>query len=474
MVAPKKSSLTRSAFALVVVSFLLSTVVSLMSLHAMSRHNVREMNKVLATQIYDYMSSELTGPIMAARTMSSNSFLGDMLVREGEMDKGEFVTAMREYLVGTENGLGYQASFVISDVSKNYYTREGLNRIIDPAGSAEDKWYAEFAESGARYDLDVDNDEKNKSDLMVYVNARIDDGTHGLLGVCGVGVRMTGIQELFKTFEESFGVKINLVDENGIVQVDTNSDNIEAVDLGNMISGKKSRDYMYEELGGERFAVTKYVEDLGWYLVVQSDGSNEAGQFASIIGLNVALCVFVLVAIVIALRVNQRRTNELANASLVDQVTQVYNKHSFELDKARMGEGTAPSDLVCMTVDVNGLKRVNDTLGHDAGDELILGAAECLRACLAGHGKVYRTGGDEFCALLRVTPEELERIQADLPAAVQRWSGTMVESLSVSCGYAAAWEFPEGDVALLVKISDERMYEDKTAFYERTGAVRRT
>ena len=52
------------------------------------------------------------------------------------------------------------------------------------------------------------------------------------------------------------------------------------------------------------------------------------------------------------------------------------------------------------SVDVNGLKKVNDTKGHTAGDELIKGAANCLTLAVGNNGKVYRTGGDEFMAVL--------------------------------------------------------------------------
>ena len=95
------------------MSFLLSTGVSLFSLHLMSEHNEREVNKVLATQVYEYISSELSGPIMAARTMSSNSFLVDVLKNESELGEDAFTRSMVSYLAGIENGLGYQASFVI-------------------------------------------------------------------------------------------------------------------------------------------------------------------------------------------------------------------------------------------------------------------------------------------------------------------------------------------------------------------------
>ena len=467
-----KQSIAKIAFALVIVSFLLSTLVSLFSLHLMNERNVREMNRVLTTQVYDYIMGELSGPIMSARTMASNSFLVDTLQNEEQTDDDQFETAMVKYLSSIERSLGFQQSFVVSDASKRYYTRDGLYKTIDLL-SDEDAWYAAFVESGSSYDLDVDSDEKNNGDLTVFVNARVEDNKRNLLGVCGIGVRMMGIQDLFRNFEQNYNVKINLVDASGIVQVDTNSDNIGAVNLHDMIAGKKSGEYVYEELDGGKFAMTKYVDAFDWYLIVQSNGPNESNQFVSIILLNVGLCLFVLVALFVALRITRRRTDELTTASLIDHPTSLYNKRAFAHDLAELSTNQADKDLVCVTVDVNGLKTVNDTVGHEAGDELIKGAADCLRSCYGRYGKVYRTGGDEFIALLHVPENEFELLKEELSRTVSSWSGEKVGGLAVSCGYAPAWEFPGESIESLSAISDKRMYEDKDRYYASTGAKRR-
>jgi diguanylate cyclase (GGDEF)-like protein len=67
-----------------------------------------------------------------------------------------------------------------------------------------------------------------------------------------------------------------------------------------------------------------------------------------------------------------------------------------EVDRAHR----APEHLVVTFVDVDGLKRVNDTMGHLAGDSLLVAVAESLRQCLRSYDLIMRFGGDEFvCAL---------------------------------------------------------------------------
>lgn len=469
--APRNNA--RPAFVLVVVSFLLSTAVCLVSLHIMGLRNVREMNKVLTTQIYDYINAELSGPIMAARTMAANTFLADALMQEEASDATEFGQTMARYLAGVERRLSFQNAFAISRSSGNYYTAEGLTRKVDPVAHGDDAWYVSFVEDDASFELDVDSDEQKRDELTVYVNAKILGEDSRLLGICGVGVRMTGMQDLFRTFEEGFGVKIDLVDSRGVAQVDTNRANIKTLDLSGLIDADKSGDYLYHELDGGAFAITKYIDGLDWHLIVRSDGASDASQFASIIAINSGLCAFVLVVLILALRINQHRTMELRNASLIDQPTGLANRRAFEQEKEQLERGKRTSDLVCMTADVNGLKTVNDTIGHDAGDELIRGAADCLRTCLTSYGQVYRTGGDEFAALLRMGPEELGSVRTQLDETIRAWKGKKVSSLSVSFGFASALEFPQETVEDLCKFSDRRMYDSKERYYARTGKERR-
>ena len=462
----------RRAFTLVVVSFLLSTCVSLASLHFTNKRNVREMNRILATQVYDHIVGELSEPITVARTMANSSNLYETLAQDATADQAATEEKLAGFLLGIENGLGYQSAFAIADSTHRYYTSGGFTRIVDPS-TDHDAWYSSLMAKSEDYDLDVDNDEVDAKDLTVYVNAKVMGPDERPVGICGLGVRMTGIQSLFYLLEQDFNVKISLVDPNGLVQVDTNEANIEHASLRNLVNGNEVDDYKYTELEHGRFAVTKYIPALDWYLVVQSTGTGEAGQFASVIVLNFVLCLVVLAIMVMALRYSRKRTEELAKASMVDHLTMLLNRHAFENDKEALLNGTPNDDLVCVMADVNGLKTVNDTLGHEAGDELIRGAGECLQKCFAKYGRVYRTGGDEFSALLYMTGKEQIHLEEELTQVVDAWSGDKVGSLSISCGYAARREFPGESVYELFRIADKRMYEAKADHYERTGIERR-
>ena len=462
----------RSLYAIVIVSFLLSTIVSLVSLYVMGQNNVREMSKVLATQIYDHIVSELSEPITVSKTMAHNSFLVDMFRREQQQGRDSVEADIAQYLARLEKGLGYEGAFASSDVTGNYYTESGYTRTIDRA-SSHDSWYDALMQGPDEYDVDVDNDEIDAKHLTVYVNAKVPGEDRRPLGVCGVGVRMTGIQDLFQMLEQDFNVTINLVDTTGLVQVGTDGRSSERESLRNLVDERGLSEYEYQELPNGGFAVTKYVESLDWFLVVQSKGQHYVGQFANVILLNSVLCAIVLVVMLLAMRYSRRHEEALRKASLADELTGLLNRRAFEEDKLAMEQGRTLSDLVCVAVDVNGLKIVNDTLGHAAGDGLIRGAAACLRDCVEPYGNVYRTGGDEFFALLRMTADEERGLYTRLSSAADvRDVGEGVR-LTMSCGMASRREHPEESVSELCRIADKRMYDDKVRYYESTGATRR-
>lgn len=170
---------------------------------------------------------------------------------------------------------------------------------------------------------------------------------------------------------------------------------------------------------------------------------------------------------------SKQQITEQTKLANTDELTSLLNRHAYE-DTIRQYHDKADNlSFVYIALDINGLKVVNDTQGHIAGDELIIGAAECMRICLGSYGKVFRVGGDEFAAIIHANPQELEFIKRDLEETVMNWHGEQVKELSISVGYVTKREFPEYPITELAAIADERMYEAKSIYYKKRGVDRR-
>ena len=98
----------------------------------------------------------------------------------------------------------------------------------------------------------------------------------------------------------------------------------------------------------------------------------------------------------------EKERDEAKNIALTDPLTSVKSKHAFLLRQKQIDDaiGAGSMDVFAVVVcDVNGLKVINDTLGHKAGDEYILKASRMI-CDIFQHSPVYRTGGDEFVVIL--------------------------------------------------------------------------
>ena len=164
---------------------------------------------------------------------------------------------------------------------------------------------------------------------------------------------------------------------------------------------------------------------------------------------------------------------EVQRLSRTDVLTGLYNRNAFTEHTDGYNINKMPENFTVIYFDVNDLKGANDNLGHDAGDELIRAAANCIRDTFGEVGNCYRTGGDEFIVITQEIEKEVLKLCRLFEERTEKWSGRKVKRLRVSYGCACVNEFPETDFAGLQKVADERLYYNKRAFYSIEGNDRR-
>lgn len=169
----------------------------------------------------------------------------------------------------------------------------------------------------------------------------------------------------------------------------------------------------------------------------------------------------------------KRHEIELIFKSNNDELTGLFNRSAFESEIKKLPETCTDDTLVLIAMDINGLKQVNDTFGHAAGDELINGAATCMKQCFSPYGKIFRTGGDEFFAIINASHKQIETVLHDFEDATLVWHGEMNDSLAVSFGYVTCKDVPDGKIRDMITLADERMYKHKSEYYRKKGVNRR-
>ncbi len=161
--------------------------------------------------------------------------------------------------------------------------------------------------------------------------------------------------------------------------------------------------------------------------------------------------------------ITDRKNQEerLTYISLYDHLTGLYNRAFFEEEMRRFNK-SREYPITIISADLNGLKLINDTMGHGLGDKLLETCARILRKSLRSSDILARLGGDEFVAILPRTSEKTgEDIAGRLRSNIALYNQQHPElPLSISIGLATAKEEGESLEETLRK-SDFLMYRDK-------------
>lgn len=145
----------------------------------------------------------------------------------------------------------------------------------------------------------------------------------------------------------------------------------------------------------------------------------------------------------------------LESISTTDQLTGVGNRRGFAEYRQTLPDGIS---LAFIFGDLNGLKRINDTQGHEAGDHLIQQSVQTMKA-LNGDIAVFRMGGDEFMVIARdVSEQQAQRLVRELRARYQS-SGISMALGTVVC------QTPIANIDEVLSRADREMYADKERIY---------
>ncbi len=232
--------------------------------------------------------------------------------------------------------------------------------------------------------------------------------------------------------------------------------------------------------GGAEYIVYAITIENDWMCVSVTNATSAFSRLRIPLILTVIVSVLIIaVLLILMIRSNRkdafaRKMKQLAEQQTEyaynDQMTGLKNRRAYT-EKVEKLAKALPENCCVIMFDVNGLKKINDTYGHEAGDELIIAAAKCIREAFPETEDVFRLGGDEFCVMTRCTEEAAMQSLIQLEQRTARWRGRRIDGFSVSYGIGTAAE--HANLVSIMQEADRRMYEYKSAYYEKTGNDRR-
>lgn len=202
-----------------------------------------------------------------------------------------------------------------------------------------------------------------------------------------------------------------------------------------------------------------YSGSLAYYIAAHSQFFGELAYSESVVVLALSIdCICILLCLSEWFKLKQADLNRHQYLSRIDSMTQLGNRFALNECLANIEDF-----YVIIYVDLDGLKLVNDKKGHQEGDKLIIKTANLLKQLLSAYGGVYRSGGDEFIAILKGhTVAEIEDLEG------KAW--TIMDGLSAELGKTWQWaglsfgiatSLEESSAYDCISLADKRMYQYK-------------
>lgn len=147
---------------------------------------------------------------------------------------------------------------------------------------------------------------------------------------------------------------------------------------------------------------------------------------------------------------------------MIDALTGLHNRNCYHMDLMTMEDyGKKMDSLACVYMDANGLHEINNHLGHEAGDKMLMTIAEELKLAF-GMKNSYRIGGDEFVVLCcnmeeKQIEERIQKVDENL------------QNAEYYISFGIEWSDTQGDWTMIVRSAEEKMQQAKREFYRRKG-----
>lgn len=451
-------------------SFLLLSIINYKATRENIRTELLSSLPLTGETIYSEIHEALMRPMIIASLMAHDTFLEDW-VTSGEKDLSKITKFLKEI----KKKYDFVTTFFISAKTRNYYYSKGILKKVRKK-DAYDSWYFDFIKARTMWDLSVDANQADNDALTVFLNFRVQDQKNKLLGVAGVGLKMTIVSKFLKKADEKYKRLAYLVAPDGTIQAHPDLSKLRYTDihhkpgLGPMTDSilqpqKPPSNYEYKTNGNLTLVSVRYMPDMDCFLFVEQnvDAVLAAARNNFTRTIIVGLAVSVVVIIITLLTVNHFQLR-LENMTRTDELTELANRREFEsgFEQAVARHNRHGTAFSLILLDIDYFKRLNDTLGHLMGDNYLVHVARCIQKGVRATDLPARWGGDEFAVLVEGTLEDAraaaERIRKDVRQlkAPPELKGAPV---TISCG-VAQYEKDEDLDGLLAR-ADNALYASK-------------
>ncbi len=453
---------------LLLISFAATSLISYYLANKSIQNRIRTDSLPLTSDnIYSHVQHDLISPVLISSVMSKDTFVRDWIL-SGEKNSQPIVN----YLNEIQQQYHTITSFFISDKTHRYYHSSGVLKKVSPK-DPKDAWYYKAINAKADYDINMDADTADPNRTNFFVNHKIYDYNHQLLGVIGVGLASEIIRNRIDEYQQQFNRTVYFVNKQGEVTLHgTHFSKAKSLHdmtgmqaISQQLLDKPLNSFTYNNGEHPVFVNTRYVDELDWYIVIEEAHTEHATMLQA---LWVNLLLSALVTFVIGWLIHyliQRHQLELRELLTRDYLTDLASRQGFEPVFNQMLRSAERSEesLSILLIDIDHFKKVNDELGHLKGDVVLEKMAEILHDSVRACDAVCRWGGEEFIVALANcdaasaynVAEKIRKLSAEkLASAIEA-----TEPITVSIG-VAEYDLKESSDHLFSR-ADDALYRAK-------------
>jgi diguanylate cyclase (GGDEF)-like protein len=364
---------------------------------------------LLGDNIYSEIQRDLLKPIIISSLMANDTFLRDWVL-DGEQNPEQIQT----YLKKIQTSYATVTSFFISDKTQKYYHPSGIVKSVSP-DNANDAWYFRARKIDSTHEINIDFDATKNDALTVFINYKVMDANNKFIGITGVGLGLSKVQELIETYQEKYNREIFFVDPLGEITLNGSMNkkginfsdiDINGKSLNQQLFNKSSASTRYRLENHETLINSRYLQEFNWYLIIRqcSDDLNKE-LFESLLlnlGISLLITIIILSFTWITLGSYQQKLEKMA---ITDKLTGLNNRQMFDpiLEQFFKLATRNNSELAVAILDIDNFKRINDQHGHPFGDKVLVEVSNLLRKQTRSSDILCRWGGEEFLILMPTT-----------------------------------------------------------------------
>lgn len=441
---------------ILIVGFLTTSIAAYVVSSDSIRNNItHDTLPLTGDNIYSEIQKDLLRPVFISSLMASDTFLRDWILN-GEGD----VAQITRYLKEVKEKYGTISSFLVSERSKKYYFADGILKSVQPDVAA-DKWYFRVRSMEAPYETNVDYDMANRNTMTVFINYRVFDYHGNFLGAAGVGLTLEAVSHILDRYQQQFRRRIFFAAPGGEIVLTGKSlghmrgsirelPGIRTIASAILNGNSTPTSLAYTSDQTEILVNSRFIPELGWYLVVEQDGSEGIKPIRRIFLVNLAISLAAsLLVLAITLFTVNRYQKRLEHMATTDPLTGMLNRQAFKFVFKQLIASAKRSrqPLSVILFDIDHFKRINDLYGHLEGDRVISEVARLTQAVCRESDVTVRWGGEEFMIFLRDCP--IDQAQA------------IAEKLRLAIA-GHDFQFASSDVRITVSLGVVRMAPDET------------